>query len=112
MLIIINNFMLNSAYFLEKENTRESLINISIKEINNRVVIYLENNGPPLDGVFSNNPDRIFDAGVSTKIDEHGNSIGTGIGLWIVKMVVQDNSGEIHPMDKSDGFGLRISLPK
>ena len=111
LLIIINNFMLNSSYFLAKSNVSERIIEITISEEESRIVIELENNGLPLDGIFANNPDRIFEAGVSTKETEEDGK-GSGIGLWITKTLVLDNSGEIHPMAKSDGFGLKISLPK
>ena len=111
LLIIINNFMLNSSYFLAKSNVSERIIEITISEEESRIVIELENNGLPLDGIFANNPDRIFEAGVSTKETEEDGK-GSGIGLWITKTLVLDNSGEIHPMVKSDGFGLKISLPK
>ena len=110
LLIMINNFMLNSSYFLAKSNVDERIIEIAISEEAYRIVIELENNGIPLDGIFANNPDRIFEAGVSTKETEDGK--GSGIGLWITKTLVLDNSGEIHPMVKPDGFGLKISLPK
>ena len=110
LLIIINNFMLNSSYFLAKSNVGERLIEITISEEESRIVIELENNGLPLDGIFANNPDKIFEAGVSTKETEDGK--GSGIGLWITKTLVLENSGEIHPTVKSDGFGLKISLPK
>lgn len=110
LLIIINNFMLNSSYFLAKSNVGERLIEITISEEESRIVIELENNGLPLDGIFANNPDKIFEAGVSTKETEDGK--GSGIGLWITKTLVLENSGEIHPIVKSDGFGLKISLPK
>lgn len=110
LLIIINNFMLNSSYFLAKSNVSERVIEITINEEASQIVIEFVNNGLPLDGIFANNPDRIFEAGVSTKETEDGK--GSGIGLWITKTLVLDNSGEIHPMVKSDGFGLKISLPK
>lgn len=110
LLIILNNFLLNSADFLEKAIVVQRQINISILEEQDRFVIELENNGPPLDGIFANNPDRIFDAGVSTKQTEKGK--GSGIGLWITQTLVHNNSGEIHPMQKENGFGLRICLPK
>ena len=79
LLIIMNNFLLNSADFLENANVIQREINISILEEQNQFVIKLENNGPPLDGMFANNPDRIFDAGVSTKKTDKGK--GSGIGL-------------------------------
>lgn len=108
--IILNNFLLNSAWFLEKASVAQREVLITIEEQPDRVIILLENNGPPLDGMFANNPERIFYPGESSKKSEKGE--GTGLGLWITKIVVDDASGEIHPMDKADGFGLRISLPK
>ena len=110
LLIILNNFMLNSSYFLEKTQNTEHIITITLIEQDSRITIELENNGMPLDGEFANNPDRIFEPGVSTKITDEGK--GSGIGLWITKTLVLDNAGEIHPMQKNEGFGLRIVFPK
>lgn len=108
--IILNNFLLNSAWFLEKASVEQREVNVTIQNCEDKIIILLENNGPPLDGMFSNNPERIFYPGETSKRNEKGE--GTGIGLWITKTVVDDVSGEIHPMDKAEGFGLRISLPK
>ncbi len=108
--IILNNFLLNSAWFLEKASVKQREVYVTIEEQSDKIVILLENNGPPLDGMFANNPERIFHPGESSKKSEKGE--GTGLGLWITKIVVDDASGEIHPMDKIDGFGLRITLPK
>lgn len=108
--IILNNFLLNSAWFLEKASVGQREVYVTIEDQSEKIIIILENNGPPLDDMFANNPERIFYPGESSKKSEKGE--GTGLGLWITKIVVDDASGEIHPMDKSDGFGLRISLPK
>ena len=108
--IVLNNFLLNSAWFLEKAVAAQRLITISITNEANKIVLLLENNGPPLDSMFSHHPEKIFYAGVSSKKIEEGE--GTGLGLWITKMVVDNNSGEIHPINSNTGFGLRISLPK
>lgn len=110
MHIILNNFLLNSAWFLERATVPQRAIDITIESQENKIVILLENNGPPLDSMFSNNPERIFYPGESSKKKENGE--GTGLGLWITKLVVDEASGEIHPMKKADGFGLKITLPK
>ena len=102
--------MLNSAYFLEKFKPGDRIITIAVQNKLDKVVLEMENNGPQLDGEFATNPDRIFEAGVSTKNDD--GQKGSGIGLWIVKTIVSDNSGTVHPMAKEQGFGLRIILPK
>ncbi|MRX82909.1 sensor histidine kinase [Eggerthella guodeyinii] len=108
--IIMNNFFLNSAWFLEKAETARREITITISDGGDKFVLLLENNGPPLDPSLLGNPDSIFEAGVTTK--EQGDKKGTGLGLWIMKFVVENNSGEIHTISQSDGFGLRISFPK
>ena len=108
--IIMNNFLLNSSEFLEQATVPERKISISITDERNRLIIILENNGPPLDSIYSNNPDKIFDAGVSSKVTEKGK--GSGIGLWIARTLILNNSGEIHSVQKNDGFALKISLPK
>ena len=110
LIIILNNFMLNSSYFLEKSQNAEHIISITISEQESNINIDLENNGIPLDGIFANNPDKIFEPGVSTKVTKEGK--GSGIGLWITRTLVLENGGDIHPINKSDGFGLRITLPK
>lgn len=110
LIIILNNFMLNSSYFLEKTPNTEHIISVTISEQVSNVTIDLENNGIPLDGIFANNPDKIFEPGVSTKVTEDGK--GSGIGLWITRTLILENGGDIHPINKSDGFGLRITLPK
>ena len=108
---MLNNFLLNSADFLEKASVDVRKINVSKTEKADRIIVDLENNGPPLNGIFASNPDKKFDAGVSTKIMKNGKK-GSGIGLWITQMIVHDNSGSIHVLEKQNGFGIRISLPK
>ena len=108
--IIFNNFFLNSAWFLEKSTADQREIRVELQSNLDSIVFTLENNGPPLDGRFINNPDKIFEAGITTKKVE--NNEGTGLGLWIAKTIVDNNSGQIHSIDKVNGFGLRIILPK
>lgn len=108
LISIFNNFFLNSADFLT--NTKGKEKKISIKVIKNskigNIEIYLENNGPKLDEKYRDNPDKVFEVGETTKGED-----GTGLGLWIMKEMVQENSGEIHVMNKEDGFGIKINIP-
>lgn len=108
--IILNNFLLNSAWFLEQASTVQREVSVTIKEEKSKIIVLLENNGPPLDSMFANNPERIFYPGESSKKSEKGES--TGLGLWISKNIVDEASGEIDVLNKEDGFGLQIVLPK
>lgn len=103
MYIILNNFLLNSAWFLEQEHNPNREVAFTINEEENNLCIIMENNGPPLPERFRNNPDKIFELGETSK----GND-GTGLGLWVVKETVERYSGSIAVIEKSTGFGLKI----
>ncbi|MCI8362190.1 MAG: sensor histidine kinase [Clostridia bacterium] len=105
--LIFNNFYLNSAWFLEKVKDNVRNINITIDAQKDKTEIILENNGPALDEKYKSNPDKIFEAGETSKEDNKG----TGLGLWICKEVVNRNFGEIHTINEEEGFKIKISLP-
>ena len=107
MYIILNNFILNSAWFLEQTHNPERKILFDIEDAADRVILKMENNGPPLADMFRNNPDKIFEIGETSKKEK-----GTGLGLWIVRETVERNNGIISVVDKTDGFGLKIEFRK
>ena len=106
--IVLNNFFLNSAWFLEQADAQRKEITISVREQEEEIAIELSNNGPKLDSRFDNNPEAIFDAGVSSK--ESNGKPGTGLGLWITRMVVEGLFGQVNIMKDVEGFGLRITF--
>lgn len=103
MYIILNNFLLNSAWFLEQEHNPNREVAFTINEEESNLCILMENNGPPLPERFRNNPDKIFELGETSKGNE-----GTGLGLWVVKETVERYSGSIAVIEKTSGFGLKI----
>lgn len=107
---VFNNFILNSIWYLEHSNKEcEKEIKISL-EIDKDVRISLFNNGPTLDEKYKDSPNRIFEAGESSKIiDDKTEKKGTGIGLWISEMVLNQNDYYPSVMDTNDGFGIIIS---
>ena len=107
MYIILNNFILNSAWFLEETHNPERKVLFEIEDAADRVILKMENNGPPLADMFRNNPDKIFEIGETSKKEK-----GTGLGLWIVRETVERNNGIISVIDKTDGFGLKIEFRK
>ena len=114
--LIINNFILNSAWFLEKQAEGEKKIEIMIaKELDNGLFIHLVNSGPPLDTQFVRQPNTIFEPGVSSKsyLDPltGEEKKGTGFGLWFMKTVVEKYHGAITVEKRISGFGLEIHLP-
>lgn len=106
--IMLNNFFLNSVYFLEKTKNPERKICIRMKEQGDQYYFNLWNNGPALDEKYREIQNRIFELGETSKDPEDG----TGIGLWIAKRAVERYGGTITPSEQQTGFGLDIYLKK
>lgn len=104
--IIMNNFLLNSAYFLEKGHNPQRRIIVTLVSEKENYHLRLWNNGPVLEEEYRAVPDRIFELGVSSKKE------GTGIGLWIMRETVERYNGTIMVAEQESGFGLDIYLKK
>ena len=107
--LIINNFILNSAYFLERSETVR-VITFHLYDFEDKIILDMNNNGPELDSKYINEPDRIFEPRESTKIIN--GQKGTGLGLWIAKEAVLRNNGEIHAIPVKNAFQIRITWQK
>lgn len=104
--VIINNFILNSVYYLEKGNQSTREIKFFITEENTTLRLRMENNGPALDEKYRTQPMLMFELGESSKPE------GTGLGLWLMRDAVERSDGRIIPLDKDDGFSLEIKWVK
>lgn len=103
--LILNNFILNSAYYLEEaENERK--IFFSVFEDDKKVYLEMSNNGPELDERYLQNPDETLNARVSSKDG------GTGLGLWIAREAVTRNVGELHVVPIKSGYMLKATWTK
>ncbi|MBP3339064.1 MAG: sensor histidine kinase [Lachnospiraceae bacterium] len=101
--IILNNFLLNSAWFLEQEHNPNREVWFDLFKNENDLCFVMENNGPALADKFKDNPDKIFEMGETSKDKD-----GTGLGLWVVKETVERNNGTIKVLERNQGFGLEI----
>ena len=103
--LILNNFILNSAYYLEAAEG-ERLISFSIYENDNKVYLEMSNNGPKLDEKYTQNPDETLNARETTKKG------GTGLGLWIAREAATRNAGQLHVIPVENGYMLRATWTK
>ena len=112
--LILNNFILNSAWFLENVQDRKIFIDLQVDEKD--ISLILKNNGEKLDERYRDNPYKIFEIGETSKYkaNNHGNNekIGTGIGLWIVNQCIQKYYAQIELLDVEQGFGFTIKFPR
>lgn len=108
MYIILNNVLLNAAWFFEQGHNPHRQVLVRFEEDKEYIYLYLENNGPMLSDKYRGNSDIIFEIGESSKGEE-----GTGLGLWAVKEAVERYDSTVNVLaEKTDGFGICISWKK
>ena len=64
--------------------------------------------------IYSNkfkNPYEIFTLGSTSKYDQFGNVIGTGLGMYIIASTVREYNGDYKLTQIQNGFGLEIRIP-
>ncbi len=103
--LIVNNFILNSAYYLE-EATGERKISFAVFESDNKIYLEMMNNGPSLDERYLQNPDITLNARETSKTN------GTGLGLWFAREATVRNAGELHVIPIKDGYKLQAAWLK
>jgi signal transduction histidine kinase len=111
---IVVNFVTNSLAAFRRGRTptadRKIEIETRYDESARTVSIIARDSGP---GIPKGDTERIFDI-YSTKVDDEGRPIGTGLGLVIVKDIVENHRGTIKVVENGDvlpGAEFVVILP-
>jgi signal transduction histidine kinase len=109
---IFNNLITNSIYaFSISKEDRPRNIHINVKVDDASLYIDYMDNGPGLSKDIVE-PYDIFKALYTTKRSRvSGEEEGTGLGMWIVQTIIEENNGKYYLLFPETGFGLRIVLP-
>ena len=101
----------NSIAALKGYNPGKKVVSISWKKINDNIEIIFTDNGKGLDNKYRSNPYEIFNLNESSRVDKMGNIIGTGLGLYIVRSIIEEyNDSTIAINNIENGFSLRITF--
>lgn len=95
---VINNIVSNSEKYMDKEHGK---INLRVKDVGDFVQIELEDNGK---GIGAKELPYIFDRFYRTDASRNSSKGGSGIGLSIVKKIVEEHGGKIWATSK-EGTG-------
>lgn len=91
---VINNIIGNSVKYMDKPKGR---INIRVKDVGDFVQIEIEDNGK---GIGPKELPYIFDRFYRTDASRNSSMGGSGIGLSIVRKIVEDQGGKIWATSK------------
>ena len=104
---VINNIISNSVKYLDK---KRGIINIRLRDEGDFVQIEIEDNGK---GIAARDLPNIFERFYRTDSSRNSSRGGSGIGLSIVKKIVEDHGGRIWATSKeSIGTVMHIVLRK
>lgn len=98
---VINNIISNSVKYMDKRN---GIINIRIKDVGDFIQVGIEDNGR---GISAKDLPNIFDRFYRTDSSRNSSQGGSGIGLSIVKKIIEDHGGRIWASSK-EGIGTEI----
>ncbi len=91
---VINNIVGNSVKYLDKQ---KGFINIRVRDVGDFIQVEIEDNGK---GIAAKDLPYIFDRFYRTDTSRNSATGGSGIGLSIVKKIIEDHGGSIWATSK------------
>lgn len=108
---VYNNFISNSINAFMKSAVDEKEINIYAKDDHGYLVVDFVDNGSGLSLEYKDNPDVIFNAFETSTVDNKNNKIGTGMGLFIAKGIIEKfTDSMITLIPREIGFCIRTII--
>lgn len=93
---VINNIVSNSLKYIDKPR---KYINIRVKDVGDFVQVEIEDNGR---GIATKDLPFIFDRFYRTDVSRNSSKGGSGIGLSIVKKIIEDHGGKVWASSKEN----------
>ena len=107
---IFNNLLTNSIEaFNSKGFVGKKNINISLDSDDENIEIIYKDSGPGIIKEYKNIND-LFKPFETSKKDDLGNDVGTGLGMWIIKSSVDSNKGKILLKRPVSGFEIQFNF--
>ena len=93
---VISNIIGNSVKYMNKPNGR---IAMRVKDVGDFIQVEIEDNGK---GISQKDLPNIFDRFYRTDASRNSSKGGSGIGLSIVKKILEDHGGKVWATSKED----------
>ena len=98
---VIHNIVSNAIKYMEKPR---GIIQIRVKDVGDFIQVEIEDNGK---GIAAKDLPNIFDRFYRTDSSRNSSKGGSGIGLSIVRKIIEDHGGKIWATSK-EGIGTEI----
>lgn len=95
---VIHNIVTNSTKYMNKEH---GIIQLRVKDVGDFIQVEIEDNGK---GIGAKDLPNIFDRFYRTDFSRNSSKGGSGIGLSIVKKIMEDHGGKVWATSK-EGIG-------
>ncbi|HHF3853370.1 TPA: sensor histidine kinase, partial [Haemophilus influenzae] len=112
---IFSNLIANSVSSFESYFSDNKSIKIVVSDLEKEIIIKYSDSGRGLSLAYKNNPRKILEPMESDRRNEMGETIGTGMGMWIINRTVADYNGSIdlsYNSKYTSGFYATIKLIK
>lgn len=89
---VIHNIISNAIKYMDKGKGMKGIIQIRVKDVGDFVQVEIEDNGK---GIAAKDLPYIFDRFYRTDVSRNSSKGGSGIGLSIVKKIMEDHGGKV-----------------
>ena len=110
--IFYNLFSNSVEAFTRLKEDRERVISIVFRIANKSITCEYRDSGPGLSTDIANPQDILQPLFTTKRNRSTGEEIGTGLGMWIVKLIAEDNDATINLLNPNCGFGMIINFPQ
>ena len=98
---VINNLVNNAVKYKDKQKT---IIKLTVKDVGDFIQVEVEDNGK---GIATKDLPCIFDRFYRTDVSRNSSKGGSGIGLSIVRKILEDHGGKVWATSK-EGIGTIV----
>ena len=96
---VIHNIISNAIKYMDKGKVMKGIIQIRVKDVGDFVQVEIEDNGK---GIAAKDLPYIFDRFYRTDVSRNSAKGGSGIGLSIVRKILEDHGGKVWATSRED----------
>ena len=96
---VIHNIISNAIKYMDKGKGMKGIIQIRVKDVGDFVQVEIEDNGK---GIAAKDLPYIFDRFYRTDVSRNSAQGGRGIGLSIVRKILEDHGGKVWATSRED----------